>query len=96
MKIGLWLPSQTAQTTEEGLAAWLTEGIHPANYREFVSEYLPKYGVAARTPAGFTEAASSFLTPAYQAIADGALAVDILPEAVRQANEIIAAAAVPA
>lgn len=92
MKIGLWLPSQTAQTTEEGMAAWITEGIHPENYREFVSEYLPKYGVAARIPAGFTEASSNFLTPAFQAIADGSLAVDVLPEAVRQANEIIAAA----
>jgi multiple sugar transport system substrate-binding protein len=92
MKIGLWLPSQTAQTTEEGLAAWLTEGIHPDNYREFVSEYLPKYGVATRIPAGFTEASSNFLTPAFQAIADGTPAADVLPEAVRQANEIISAA----
>lgn len=92
MKIGLWLPSQTAQTTEEGMEAWLTEGIHPPNYREFVSEYLPKYGVADRIPAGFTEASSSFLTPAFQAIADGTPAADVLPEAVRQANEIIAAA----
>ncbi|MBK8136230.1 MAG: extracellular solute-binding protein [Chloroflexi bacterium] len=92
MKIGLWLPSQTAQTTEEGMAAWLTEGIHPANYREFVSEYLPKYGVAARIPAGFTEASSNFLTPAFQAIADGSAVADVLPEAVRLANEIIAAA----
>lgn len=92
MKIGLWLPSQTAQTTEEGMEAWLTEGIHPENYREFVSEYLPKYGVATRIPAGFTEASSNFLTPAFQAIADGTPAADVLPEAVRQANEIIAAA----
>jgi hypothetical protein len=89
----LWLPSQTAQTTEEGMKSWLTEGIHPANYREFVAEYLPKYGVAARTPAGYTEAASNFITPAYQAIADGTPAADVLPEAIRQANEIIAAAA---
>lgn len=92
MKIGLWLPSQTAQTTEEGMASWLTEGIHPDNYREFVSSYLAKYGVAARIPAGFTEAASNFLTPAVQAVADGTPAVDVMPEAVRQANEILAAA----
>ncbi|MEP7293899.1 MAG: hypothetical protein ABI835_19075, partial [Chloroflexota bacterium] len=92
MKIGLWLPSQTAQTTEEGMAAWITEGIHPDNYRQFVSEYLPKYGVAARIPNGYVEANNSFITPAYQAIADGTPAVDVMPEAVRQANEIIAAA----
>lgn len=92
MKIGLWLPSQTAQTTEEGLAAWLTEGIHPDNYRQFVSEYLPKYGVATRIPAGYVEANSNFITPAYQAISDGTPAADVMPEAVRQANEVIAAA----
>lgn len=92
MKIGLWLPSQTAQTTEEGMASWLTEGIHPDNYKEFVSSYLPKYGVATRIPAGFTEASSNFLTPAFQAISDGTAAADVLPEATRQANEIIAAA----
>jgi multiple sugar transport system substrate-binding protein len=92
MKIGLWLPSQTAQTTEEGLAAWITEGIHPDNYRQFVSEYLPKYGVTTRVPAGYVEANSNFITPAFQAIADGTPAADVMPEAVRQANEIIAAA----
>jgi multiple sugar transport system substrate-binding protein len=92
MKIGLWLPSQTAQTTEEGLAEWLTEGIHPPNYREFVSEYLPKYGVATRIPAGYVEANSNFITPAYQAIANGTPAEEVMPEAVRQANEIITAA----
>jgi multiple sugar transport system substrate-binding protein len=92
MKIGLWLPSQTAQTTEEGLAEWITEGIHPPNYIDFVSEYLPKYGVATRIPAGYVEANANFITPAYQAISDGTPATDVMPEAVRQANEIIAAA----
>jgi multiple sugar transport system substrate-binding protein len=92
MKIGLWLPSQTAQMTEEGLAEWITEGIHPANYIDFVSDYLPKYGVATRIPAGYVEANSNFITPAYQAIANGTPATDVMPEAVRQANEVIAAA----
>jgi ABC-type glycerol-3-phosphate transport system substrate-binding protein len=92
MKIGLWLPSQTAQTTEEGMQSWFTEGVHPANYREFITDYLPKYGVTTRIPAGMTQAGSDFLTPAYQAIADGTPAADVLPDAVRQANEIITAA----
>jgi multiple sugar transport system substrate-binding protein len=92
MKIGLWLPSQTAQITDEGMAEWITEGIHPANYREFVNEYLPKYGVATRIPAGYVEANLNFITPAYEAINNGTPAADVLPEAVRQANEIIAAA----
>lgn len=92
MKIGLWLPSQTAQTTEEGLAEWITEGIHPDNYVDFVSEYLPNYGVAYRVPPGYVEAFTNFLNPAYEAVANGTPAVDVMPEAVRQANEVIAAA----
>jgi ABC-type glycerol-3-phosphate transport system substrate-binding protein len=92
MKIGLWLPSQTAQTTEEGLAEWITEGIHPDNYVDFVSEYLPQYGVAVRVPPGYVEAGLNFLTPAYEAVANGTPAAEVMPEAVRQANEVIAAA----
>ncbi|MCC6801940.1 MAG: extracellular solute-binding protein [Anaerolineae bacterium] len=92
IKIGLWLPSQTAQTTPEGIAEWFTEGIHPANYVEFVSDYLPKYGVTCRVPAGYTQAGSDFITPAVQAVADGSAAADVIPDAVRQANEIISAA----
>ncbi|MBL8133289.1 MAG: extracellular solute-binding protein [Anaerolineae bacterium] len=94
LKIGLWLPSQTALTTEEGLATWITEGIHPANYRQFVSEYLPTYGVSVRIPSGYLEAASSFIDPAVQAIAGGTPPADVIPEAVRQANDIIAMAAI--
>lgn len=92
IKIGLWLPSQTAQLTEDGIAEWFTEGIHPANYREFVTDYLPKYGVTCRIPAGYTQAGSDFITPAFQAIADGQKAEDVMPDAIRQANEVIAAA----
>ncbi len=91
-KIGLWLPSQTALMTDEGLASWITKGIHPANYPDFVKEYLPKYGVTARIPAGYTDAGANFITPAYQAIANGSKATDVLPDAIKQANETIAAA----
>jgi multiple sugar transport system substrate-binding protein len=92
LKIGLWLPSQTALTTEEGLKSWITEGIHPANYADLVTDYLPKHGVALRIPAGYIEADSSFITPAFQALADGTPAEQVFPDAVRQANEIISAA----
>ena len=91
-KIGLWLPSQTALMTEEGLATWITEGIHPANYIDFITEYLPKYGVTTRIPAGYVEASLNFINAAYDAINGGQAAADVLPDAVRQANEAIAAA----
>ena len=92
LKIGLWLPSQTALTTEEGLASWLTEGVHPANYRDFVTDYLPKYGVTARVPAGYVEANSNFLSPAIDAVANGTPPADVMPAAVAQANQVIAEA----
>lgn len=94
LKIGLWLPSQTALTTPEGLDTWITEGIHPANYRQFVSEYVPQHGVSVRIPAGYIEAASNFIDPAVQAIAGGTPPADVLAEAVRQANDVIAMAAI--
>ncbi len=92
MKIGLWLPSQMAQVTPDGLKTWLTEGIHPANYADFVTDYLPKYGVAVRIPPGYIEASNNFLVPAIQAIANGTPVEEVMPEAVRQANEVIDAA----
>lgn len=92
IKIGLWLPSQSAQVTPDGIKEWQTEGIHPANYVDFVTDYLPKYGVAVRIPNGYIEADTSFITPAFQALAAGTPAADVIPEAVRQANEVIKAA----
>jgi multiple sugar transport system substrate-binding protein len=93
MKIGLWLPSQIAQTTEEGLAEWLTEGIHPDNYVEFVRDYLPQYGFTFRVPAGYTEAEANFLNAAFEALGNGTPAEEAIPPAIQQANEVLARAA---
>lgn len=90
-KIGLWIPNQTAMLTPEGLEGWITEGIHPDNYAQFASEYLPKYGKAISLPPGFLEATNDYLSPAYQAIAIGEPAESVLPDAVRSANEVIQA-----
>lgn len=92
IKVGLWLPSQTAQLTEDGIAEWNTEGVHPANYVEFSRDYLPKYGFAIRIPPGYIEADANFITPAFQALAAGTPAEEAIVPAVQQANEIIKAA----
>lgn len=89
-KIGLWVPSLTAMLTEDGLNTWLDPQIHPANYRDFVAEYLPNHGVAARLPAGWQDA-TDFIQPAFDAISNGtAQAVDAMPDAVSQANAALA------
>jgi multiple sugar transport system substrate-binding protein len=92
LKIGLWIPSQTDLMTPEGIATWNTEGIHPANYTEFVTDYLPKYGVPVRLPAGNIEASNDYITPAFDAIFAGEPVENVMPEAVKQANAVIAAA----
>ncbi|HLA43625.1 MAG TPA: extracellular solute-binding protein, partial [Aggregatilineales bacterium] len=92
LKIGLWLPSQTALTTEEGMASWITEGIHPDNYKQFASTYLNQYGIAVRLPPGFIEATNDYLTPAYEAMQTGTPAEEVIPDAVAAANEVIARA----
>lgn len=91
LKIGLWLPSQTALATEEGMASWITEGVHPDNYKQFVSEYIPKYGVAARLPAGYIEAQNDYLQPAFDALAAGEPVDKVFPDAVKQANQVLEA-----
>lgn len=92
LKIGLWIPSQTDLLTPEGLSTWVTEGVHPANYPQFVTEYLPKYGVPVRLPAGNIEASNDYITPAWDAIFAGEPAEKIMPDAVKAANEVIMAA----
>lgn len=91
-EIGLWIPNQTAMLTEEGLATWITEGIHPENYSQFATDYLPAHGVAGRIPSGYIEASSSFIQPAFDALAAGTPASEVFPDAVQQANAILLAA----
>ena len=91
LKIGLWLPSQTGLTTPEALDSWITEGIHPNNYVEFVRDYLPQHGVGVRLPAGYIEANNDFITPAFEALDAGESAEEVFPAAVRQANRVLEA-----
>jgi len=88
-KIGLWIPNQTAMLTEEGLAGWITEGIHPANYSQFATDYLPKHGVAVRLPNGWIEASNDYIQPAFDALAAGEAAADVFPAAVAAANDVL-------
>jgi multiple sugar transport system substrate-binding protein len=90
LKIGLWLPSQSALTTPDGLKTWITKGVHTDNYSQFVTDYIPKYGFAVRIPAGYIEADSTYITPAFQAM-DGGTAADkaVTAENIKKANEII-------
>jgi ABC-type glycerol-3-phosphate transport system substrate-binding protein len=91
-KIGLWLPNQSAMLTEEGLTGWITEGIHPDNYSELVTDYLPKYGFSLRQPPGMIEANSNFMNAAYEALANGAPVEETFVPAVQQANDVLRAA----
>jgi multiple sugar transport system substrate-binding protein len=91
-KIGLWLPNQTAMLTEEGLTGWITEGIHPENYRELVTDYLPKHGFSLRQPPGMIEAQTNFINAAYEALANGDPVEETFTAAVAQANDVLRAA----
>jgi multiple sugar transport system substrate-binding protein len=63
IKVGLWLPSHTSLLTPEGIASWLTEGVHPPGYELIVTEYAAKYGHNLFYPAGYAEA-NSLITAA--------------------------------
>jgi multiple sugar transport system substrate-binding protein len=89
-KIGLWLPSQTALMTEEGLKNWITPGVHPEGYAQIVTDYVAKYGHVQYMPPGYPKVAQ-VLQPAWDKIRIGeATAAEALPPAVTEANAILA------
>lgn len=97
LKIGLWLPSQTALMTPEGMEKWFTlrtsptEGVHPEGYDLIVTQYVPKYGKVLYMPPGWNKA-DSIITPALDAIWVGdKTAEEAMAEAVPEANAILEA-----
>jgi len=99
LKIGLWLPSQTALTTPEGMEKWYTprtgpgEGVHPEGYNMIFQDYVPKYGHVLYMPPGYPEA-DSLITPALDAIWVGdQTAEEAMAAVVPEANAILEAEA---
>lgn len=89
-KIGLWLPSQKALMTPDGLKTWITEGVHPEGYDLIVNQYVPKYGHVQYMPPGWPKI-NPIMDPAWDQIRLGtAKAADVLPPAVEEANKILA------
>lgn len=98
LKMGLWLPSQTALMTPEGMKKWYTErrgpgqGVHPAGYDKIVTEYVPKYGHVLYMPPGYTEA-DALITPALDAVWIGdKTAEEAMKAVVPEANAVLEAA----
>ncbi len=89
LRIGLWLPSQTALMTEEGLKSWITPGVHPPGYELIVTEYVPRFGHVLYMPPGWAKA-DSIITPALDAIWIGEkTAEEALKPAVADANAVL-------
>lgn len=88
-KIGLWLPSQTDLMTEEGLATWITEGVHPEGYVDIPTKLLPQYGGVLYQPPGWAEA-TQIVTPALDKVWVGdATAEEAMAQAVPDANKVL-------
>lgn len=88
-RTGLWLPSQTALTTEEGRKQWMSPEVHPAGYEQMVTTYLPKYGHVLYMPAGYPKT-NSVITPALDAVWVGDMtAEEAMATAVPEANAIL-------
>lgn len=88
-KIGLWLPSQTALMTADGLKTWVTPGVHPDGYEKIVTQYVPKYGDIIYMPPGYPKT-TQILQPAWDKLRVGeGKAEDILPGVVAEANKIL-------
>ena len=94
-RMGLWLPSQTALMTEEGLTRWMTlrvapgEGVHPEGFEKIVTDYVPNYGKVLYMPPGYGEA-DALITPALDAVWVGdKTAEEAMAEVVADANAIL-------
>jgi multiple sugar transport system substrate-binding protein len=97
LKIGLWLPSQTALMTPEGRQKWMTpltsptDGVHPEGYEQIVTEFVPKYGHVLYMPPGWAKA-SAIITPAMDAVWVGdQTAEEAMTAVVAEANAILEA-----
>jgi multiple sugar transport system substrate-binding protein len=55
-QVGLWLPSHTSLISTDGLATWITAGVHPDGYDLIASKYLRENSQSYYYPAGFQEA----------------------------------------
>lgn len=88
-RTGLWLPSQSELMTDEGLATWMSDEVHPTGYELIPTEYLPKYGHVLYLGPGAPKAAA-IITPAMDAVWIGdATAEEAMAKAVPEANEIL-------
>jgi len=88
-KIGLWLPSQNALMTPEGLKTWINPEVHPEGYELIVTKYVTNYGKVLYMPPGYPKT-NDIMQPAWDKIRIGeATAEEALPPAVAEANKIL-------
>ncbi len=95
LKMGLWLPSQTALMTPEGMKTWFTErkapgqGVHPAGYDTLITKFVAKYGVPFYEPPGWPDA-RAILYPEVDAIWNGdKTAEQAFTAVIKECNDII-------
>jgi multiple sugar transport system substrate-binding protein len=94
-KVGLWLPSHNSLLTEQGLASWLTPGVHPEGYKQIATDYLTRHARAYYFPPGFEQAnriLTQALDPAWIGQMTAAQALE-QSQAIRQVNEALEQAA---
>ncbi len=97
LKIGLWLPSQTALMAPEGREKWMTlrtapgEGVHPEGYDQLINDFIPEYGQVLYMPPGWNKA-TAVLYPALDSVFIGdQTAEEALTAVVPEVNAILEA-----
>ena len=91
-KIGLWLPSQKALMTPEGLKTWMTPGVHPEGYDKIVTQYITKIWSCPVYAPGLAEDRPDHGSAWDKVRIGEATAADALPPTVVEANKILAEA----
>jgi multiple sugar transport system substrate-binding protein len=88
--LGLWLPSQTSLMTDEAIARWCVEPIHPPGYQDIVTKYTVNYGHYLTMPIGYPKAVGTVLQPAFDSIWTGAKTAEEAMSVVPNANAVLA------
>jgi len=89
-RIGLWLPNQTSLLTEEGLASWMTEGIHTPGFEMLATKFVPQYGHFVPMPPGMQQV-TNILGSAFEGVWAGDMtAEEAMAQAVLDADAVFA------
>jgi len=86
---GLWLPNHASLGTPEAIASWINPEVHTDGYEKVALDYVVEAGHTMFQAPGFVEASAMISSALDEVWIGNAQVVDVLPDAVAEANAVI-------